>query len=59
MTAKEHSDRVRFDPNTVKQKFPNSGYRLIYPTTSQHSDMYLKISKRANEMWKENTGTVP
>lgn len=21
--------------------------------------MYTKISKRANEMWKENTGTVP
>lgn len=42
---REHCDRVRFDPNTVKNKFPNNGFRLIYPKDApgEDPDLYLKI----------------
>jgi len=58
--VREHCERVRFDPNTVKIKFPNNGFRLIYPKDApgEDPDLYLKIQKRANDMWKHATGTI-
>ena len=60
MNVKEHCDRVRFDPSLVAQRFPNSGYRLIYPKDApgEDPDLYLKIQKKAHQMWKLTTGTV-
>jgi hypothetical protein len=48
LTTKEHSDRVRFDPTTVKQKLPNNGFRLVYPKDAPGDDpmLYEKIQKK-------------
>ena len=44
-TAKEHSDRVRFDPGLVGKHLPDNGFRLIYPADApgEDPDLYLKI----------------
>ena len=59
MSVKEHCDRVKFDPSLVAIRFPNSGYRLIYPKEApgEDPDLYLKIQKKAHQMWKAATGT--
>lgn len=61
MTAKEHCERVRFDPKLVKQKFPSNGFKCIYPKDAQGEDpdLYLKIQKKANDIFRSSTGTVP
>ena len=38
MTAKEHSDRVRFDPTLVAKRLPKNGFRLIYPADAPGAD---------------------
>lgn len=45
LTAKEHCERVRFDPKVWEQRFPNSGYRWIYPQDApgEDPDLYVKI----------------
>lgn len=45
MSAKEHCERVRFEPNTIYQKFPNNGYKLIFPKEAPgpDPDLYLRI----------------
>ena len=48
MSAKEHCDRVKFDPKKVETHLPDSGFKLIYPC---EEDLYIKIQKRATEMW--------
>lgn len=60
MSAKEHCDKVKFDPMTVAQKLPSSGFSLIYPkdTPGDDPDLYLKIHKKAHNLWKLATGTV-
>ena len=59
MTAKEHCEKVRFDPNLVTQRFPRNAYRLIYPKEAKGDDpeLYLKILRKSNEIWKAATGT--
>lgn len=53
MSAKEHCERVRFDPNLVKTHLPDSGFRLIHPKDARGDDpdLYLRISKKAMEIW--------
>lgn len=60
MTAKEHCDRVRFDPTLVEKRLPENGFRLVYPKEAPGDDpaLYEKITKKANDMWKKTTGTV-
>lgn len=60
MSVQEHCNRVRFDPNQVKRCLPNSGYRMIYPKDApgDDPDLYLKIQKKAHQLWKLATGTV-
>jgi hypothetical protein len=48
MSAKEHCDRVKFDPKKVATHLPDSGFKLIYPC---EEDLYIKIQKKATEMW--------
>ena len=45
ISAKEHCERVRFDPKVVAERFPNSRYRLIYPKDApgEDPDLYIKI----------------
>jgi hypothetical protein len=45
MTAKEHCEKVRFDPKLVTQRLPRNAYRLIYPKEAKGDDpeLYLKI----------------
>lgn len=45
MSAKEHCERVRFDPKLVAQKMPQNGYRLIYPKDArgEDPDLYTKF----------------
>lgn len=44
-SAKEQCERVRFEPSLVKQRLPNSGYKLIYPADAPGADpdLYLRI----------------
>ena len=60
LTAKEHCDRVRFDHNLVKKRIPNNKYDLIYPKEApgEDPDLYLKLYKKADEIWKMSTGTM-
>jgi hypothetical protein len=60
LTAKEHSDRVRFDATTVKQKLPRNGFRLVFPRDELADDaaMYERIQKKTGDNWKKATGTV-
>ena len=41
MTAKEHCEKVRFDPKLVAQRLPQNGYRLIYPGEAKGDDPEL------------------
>jgi hypothetical protein len=61
MSAKEHCDKVKFDPSTVAHRLPNSGFSLIYPKEApgDDPDLYIKIHKKAHNLWKLATGTVP
>ena len=61
MTVNQHCDRVRWDPSEVAEKLPDSGFRLIYPKQAPgpDPDIYTKIQKKAAQMWKLATGTVP
>lgn len=61
MSAKEHCERVRFDPKLVQQKFPDSGYKLIHPCDAPGADpdLYLKITKKSFEIFRSATGTNP
>ena len=43
LTVKEHCERVRFDPNSVEKFLPGNGFKLIYPSSSKNSDLYIKI----------------
>lgn len=58
LSAKEHSDRVRFQANLVDNIAGNK-YNLIFPRQASGSDpdLYLKFQKRADELWKSATGT--
>ena len=49
LTAKEHSDRVRFDPNIAMSKIKNNKFKLIYPKDAPGSDpdLYLKLQEKA------------
>lgn len=60
LTAKEHSERVRFDPNLVEKKIKNNKFKLIYPkeSTGEDTDLYSKFQKKATEIWKASTGTI-
>ena len=60
LTAKEHADRVRFDPRLVQQRLPGNGFRLIYPKEAPGDDpnLYSKIQHKADVMWRKMTGTV-
>jgi len=59
LTVKEHADRVRLDPTLVERRYPDNGFRLIYPKEAPGEDpaLYEKIVKRADAMWKKATGT--
>ena len=61
MSAKEHCDKVKFDPSNVAHRLPNSGFSLIYPKEApgDDPDLYIKIHKKAHNLWKLATGTVP
>ena len=37
LSAKEHSDKVKFDPNLVQQQFPQNKFSLIYPSSNEKS----------------------
>jgi hypothetical protein len=50
LSAKEHSDRVRFSPNLVEEHVNNNRYSLIYPKQGG-DDLYLKFQKRAIDIW--------
>jgi hypothetical protein len=41
----EHSQRVRFDPELVESRLPNSGFKLIYPKDAPGADpdLYKKF----------------
>lgn len=58
-TALEHSQRVRFDPEQVEQKYPGNRFKLIYPKEAPgpDPDLYNKFQKKANDIWKALTGT--
>jgi tubulin polyglutamylase TTLL6/13 len=56
LTVKEHIERVRFDPKSVKALDPKNGFKLIYPT--EDSDKYDKFLRKANDIWQITTGTV-
>ena len=49
LSAKEHSDRVRFDPNIAMQKVRDNKFKLIYPKEAPGSDpdLYTKLQERA------------
>ena len=59
LTAKEHSDRVRFDPNIAMQKVKDNKFKLIYPKEAPGNDpdLYIKLQERATQIWKAATGT--
>ena len=38
LTAKEHSERVRFDPTLVEKKIKNNKFKLIYPKEAPGED---------------------
>lgn len=61
MSVNQHCERVRWDPREVAEKLPDSGFRLIYPKDAPgpDPDIYIKIQKKAAQMWKLATGTVP
>lgn len=50
MSAKEHCDKVKFDPTVVGQKCPKNGYSLIYPKDApgEDPDLYIKIMRKAH-----------
>lgn len=52
--AREHCDRVRFNTKEILHRFPDSGYRQIYPSKAPGSDpnLYEKIYKRSHELYQ-------
>lgn len=44
----------------MEKRLPNSGFRLLYPKEARGDDpdLYVKIQKKATEMWQMSTGTV-
>ena len=61
VSAKEHCERVRFDFKQFEQKYPNSGFKLIYPAEApgDDPDLYLKIQAKSYDIFRSATGTVP
>ena len=59
LSAKEHSDRVRFDPNLAMQKIKGNKFKLIYPKDAPGADpeLYVKLLDKATQIWKAATGT--
>ena len=59
LSAKEHSDRVRFDPNQAIEKIKGNKYKLIYPKDAPGADpaLYEKMQEKATKIWKAATGT--
>lgn len=53
---KEHCERVRFDPKVIEKKFPESKFKLVFPSAKNDSD-YDKFQRKANEVWQMTTGT--
>lgn len=51
---------MRFNTREILHKFPDSGYRQIYPQKAPGSDpnLYEKISKRSHELYQIATGTI-
>lgn len=49
LSAKEHSDRVRFDPNQAIDKIKGNKYKLIYPKDAPGPDpaLYEKMQEKA------------
>ncbi len=68
MTAKEHCDRVRFDHYLVDAYIPDNKYKRIYPLDAgqggfaangdELEELYAKIEKTANIVWKKQVGTI-
>ena len=68
MTVKEHSERVRFDHNLVDKYLPKSNYKRIYPVDpgsggvaangDQLEDLYVKLEKSAQTVWKKQVGMI-
>lgn len=50
---------MRFDPEEVEVKLPHNKFKLIYPKEAPGADpeLYVKMQKRATDMWKAATGT--
>lgn len=62
MSAKEHCERVRFDPKLVAHKLPHSGFKLIFPSDAapgEDPDLYLRVQKKSFEIFRSATGTIP
>ena len=52
---------MRFDPKVWEQRFPNSGFKWIYPQDApgEDPDLYVKIQAKSYDIFRSATGTVP
>jgi hypothetical protein len=57
LTAKEHSEKVKFDTSQILSNYPGNKYKQIYPLAEGESDPYEKFLKKGNEFWQIATGT--
>ena len=68
MTVKEHCERVRFDHNLIERYLPRSNFKRIYPVDpgcggiaangDELEELYLKLEKSAQTMWKKQVGMI-
>ena len=68
MTAREHSERVRFDHHLVDKYVPNNKFRRIFPLDpgsglradngDELDDLYVKLAKVSVVLWKKQVGMI-
>lgn len=68
MTVKEHSERVRFDHNLIDQYIPGNNFKRIYPLDpgcgglapngDELEELYVKLEKAAQTVWKKQVGMI-
>ena len=52
---------MRFNPAEVEQRLGKSNkFKLIYPREAPgpDPDLYIKLARKANDIWRQATGTV-
>ena len=68
MTAKEHNQRVRFDHYLIEQYIPNNKFKRIFPLCpgtggfaangDDLEEIYVKLEKTSNTLWKKQVGMI-